>query len=49
MRHCGNCAGAAGVAFGAGILLAAVCPVQLMLILAAAALVAVGCLRIKAR
>lgn len=34
-------------AFGAGLLVATVCPYQLLLMIAAAALILCGCLRIK--
>ncbi|HOB35886.1 MAG TPA: hypothetical protein PKX71_00280 [Candidatus Avimonas sp.] len=42
MRRCKNCGGLVFAAFGAGLLLATICPVQLILVLAAAALVLTG-------
>lgn len=48
MRRYGNCIGIAGVAFGAGLLAATFCPPQLILVLAAVALILIGCARIRA-
>lgn len=48
-RHGGSCAGIGCAAFGAGMLAATIFPPEWMLILAAAALVLVGCTRVKCR
>ncbi len=39
--------GSCAAAFGAGLLVAMICPPKLMLVLAAAALVVMGCSRLK--
>ncbi|MDD2361348.1 MAG: hypothetical protein PHH84_00080 [Oscillospiraceae bacterium] len=46
MRRC-NCAGFVFAAFGAGLLLATICPVQFILILAAVALIFMGFCLVK--
>ena len=46
MKH-GNGAGACFAAFGAGLLVAMICPTKLLLVLVAASLVLMGCSRAK--